>query len=363
MKAWTGKIILLAIMLVAIVAGCFQLEQRGYLDYFRQIEECDNYNELITYVEREIAQGKDQTKVYVKGITEEEIRCLNQSLDGFYGNVNTFYCLPERMDHTFKVVMDLEISLNYYAYQCFLKDSTADIKNKKAIQLYEVSKDILSSIITKDMDEFDKETAIHDYIVSHSKYDYLSGEEYEDSFHAYGILVEGKGVCNGYAEAMQLLLSMSQVNSMIITGQADEEEHAWNLVQIDSLWYHVDATWDDPVPDKEGRVLHEFFNLSDEQIKGRHVWEYTRFPSCISTNANYYQRNNQICHSYNEFVTRVNQLISTKRQPEISFVVTDYNEEEYNFEFIYENACVKQAYYTVSEDDNNTSIVLELEYE
>ena len=42
--------------------------------------------------------------------------------------------------------------------------------------------------------------------------------------------------------------------------------HAWNLVQLDGQWYHVDVTWDDPAPDRYGQVLHDYFLVTDQEI-------------------------------------------------------------------------------------------------
>ena len=43
--------------------------------------------------------------------------------------------------------------------------------------------------------------------------------------------------------------------------------HIWNLVEIDGSYYHVDATFDDPTPDRLGFVSHKYFLLSDSAIK------------------------------------------------------------------------------------------------
>lgn len=45
--------------------------------------------------------------------------------------------------------------------------------------------------------------------------------------------------------------------------------HAWNLIQIDGNYYHVDVTWDDPLQDRLGYVWHNSYtnNLKKETVR------------------------------------------------------------------------------------------------
>ena len=64
--------------------------------------------------------------------------------------------------------------------------------------------------------------------------------------------------------------------------------HAWNMVKIDGEYYHVDVTWNDPVPDRQGRVLHTYFNTSDRKmLQGKHVWDQSKYPACTSEKYSY----------------------------------------------------------------------------
>lgn len=117
---------------------------------------------------------------------------------------------------------------------------------------------------------------LHDYLVEHVAYnwDVATGKDTGDKIihSAYGALVDGDAVCEGYALAYKLLLSECGVESVLVT--SEEMNHAWNLVEIDGSWYHVDVTWDDPTPDLPGYCGHENFLRSDEGIKGtkHHDW-------------------------------------------------------------------------------------------
>ena len=106
-----------------------------------------------------------------------------------------------------------------------------------------------------------KATAIHDYITGHATYDYEAFDAIEAtggleitpriarSQEAYGILVDGTAVCNGYAQAFALLADAVGLESVIVTGEANggvyTGSHAWNRVSIDGEWMIVDATWND----------------------------------------------------------------------------------------------------------------------
>ncbi len=107
----------------------------------------------------------------------------------------------------------------------------------------------------------DREKAlyIHDYLVSRYQYD-----ESCSHYDAYSLLVEGRAVCQGYALAY--LYFMKRLGIPCATLPSEEMGHMWNLVQIDGQWYHVDLTYDDPLPDMPGLVRHDCFLLSDEGI-------------------------------------------------------------------------------------------------
>lgn len=136
-------------------------------------------------------------------------------------------------------------------------------------------KKISAKIIMPTMNAHEKVRIIHDYIVANVAYD-----ESLTRYSAYDALTSGKTVCNGYALLASKLLKQAGIENRIISGYASDGEgeaelHAWNLVKLDGKWYHVDCTWDDPVPDQKGRVLYAYYNLSDEQIKKDHYWTGT----------------------------------------------------------------------------------------
>lgn len=149
-------------------------------------------------------------------------------------------------------------------------------------------KNILSNIITSNMTEYQKELAIHDYIVLNTRYDeenYNNNTIPRESYTTYGTLVKGVAVCQGYAETFKLLLREVGIDSIIVS--SEPMNHAWNIVNIDGESYQVDVTWNDPTPDRKGKIGYRYLNLTDSEMKKDHNWNYSNYPTSTSTKYSY----------------------------------------------------------------------------
>lgn len=126
--------------------------------------------------------------------------------------------------------------------------------------------EIIKKTITNEMSTKDKIKAIHDYIINHTEYDTLKTKNINDTtYHsntAYGVLIEGYGICSGYSDAMKLFLD--KLN--IINYKISNDQHIWNLVYLDGAWLHLDLTWDDPVSDKN-ITRDNYFLISTKTLK------------------------------------------------------------------------------------------------
>lgn len=132
-------------------------------------------------------------------------------------------------------------------------------------------KAINKQIIKTGMTEDEKVKAIHDWVVLHLKYD-TSYTRYT----AYEGLKRGSTVCQGYALLTYKLLKSAGIPNKIVEGTAWQNgsgvSHAWNLVQLGGRWYHLDTTWDDPVPDRSGKVSTNYYLLTDSEMRRDHTW-------------------------------------------------------------------------------------------
>ena len=90
--------------------------------------------------------------------------------------------------------------------------------------------------------------AYYDAILKNNTYAYDSTGGVDPSQWAHSIIgdfVYDKFVCEGYAKLFQLLLNVSGVENIYVSGDAFGS-HFWNLVKLDDgQWYWFDLTWGD----------------------------------------------------------------------------------------------------------------------
>lgn len=120
--------------------------------------------------------------------------------------------------------------------------------------------------------------AYHEYLTSTVAYAYAAylqgslGGAHE--YDMYGALVNHSSVCQGYAETMFYLLKKAGLSCAIASSQ--NINHAWNIVKVNGKWYHVDATWDDPVWDMPGRSNHDYFLVSFDTMNKNTLVNHTK---------------------------------------------------------------------------------------
>ena len=86
------------------------------------------------------------------------------------------------------------------------------LTDNKDIFVLSKSKEIINLVIKDGMSDYEKELAIHDYIVGNTHYDTDELNEHvevdPDSFTSYGLLKNGKSVCLGYTRTFQLFMDI-----------------------------------------------------------------------------------------------------------------------------------------------------------
>lgn len=97
---------------------------------------------------------------------------------------------------------------------------------------------------------------------------------------AYGALIKGVSVCQGYSEAYKRILDAAGVPCDLVTGKVleDDEWHAWNIVHLNHnrIHCHVDVTWDSNMKKSRSTYLLK----GDRLFSGKRTWPQFFFPAC-----------------------------------------------------------------------------------
>jgi transglutaminase-like putative cysteine protease len=154
------------------------------------------------------------------------------------------------------------------------------------------------------LSEFDREEYLFNYIVGRCSYDNAAVTDTGrwQAFTAYGTLVDGSAVCEGYSRAMQLLAEYVGLNCTLVRGSSNGVGHMWNEIEVGGAWYHLDLTWCD-----NSIVIYNYYNvtdsiiaqthtvgplvshLSEEQINSETMQYNLDLHACSSTAANYFR--------------------------------------------------------------------------
>ena len=179
--------------------------------------------------------------------------------------------------------------------------------------IYKEAVSVLNSIINDEMNDLQKITAIHDWIVTNVVYDTklldlatsdaVTTEEpikYK-GFYLEGALLEKKAVCDGKTKLFTLLAGIEGYETIRVTGELrnpdpkkpETEDHAWSKIKLNGKWYIVDITNDDHKQSilgiaQEYEVLsRKYFLVSDEATADTHIEDVpTKYPDATENYAN-----------------------------------------------------------------------------
>ncbi len=194
---------------------------------------------------------------YMNEVLDLATRLLPFSLDAnlqYYSNVNptTFFVTFRGRDYN---------DLNQY------------VQNK--------AKEIVADAAIYSTD-YEKLRYINNYLVDNCEYVSAAvsdPDRYYKAFTAFGCLIEGQAVCEGYANSVQLLCEMLEIPCIKVTGTAYGGNHIWNAVYLDEKWWMLDVTFNDPIgkQDNSDRWSYFLLDLDTFQQKGTHSYDQAAY--------------------------------------------------------------------------------------
>ena len=223
-------------------------------------DDVSNKKELLDYIYYVINTGSEYadgscTRAYTNCITDLKNIADDQEtltvINNFVHPYNSF----KTLSFTYNEKGDFSLAVEHV----YSKEEVAEIN-------YIVDNKI-KDLITTSMTTRDKIKVIHDFIINNTEYDKLKTDNVNDTTYksntAYGVLIQGYGICSGYSDTMAIFLDALDIKNYKISN----ETHIWNLIYVNGTWKHLDATWDDPVSEYNANRDTYFLISTDELEK------------------------------------------------------------------------------------------------
>ncbi|MBO6214551.1 MAG: hypothetical protein J6N76_03320 [Lachnospiraceae bacterium] len=145
--------------------------------------------------------------------------------------------------------------------------------------------------ISYEASDYEKSRYIYQTLIKNVAYDANS----TDNQNIISVFINQKTVCQGYANAVAYLAQKLGLQAAVVTGYANGELHAWNLIKLDGQYYYLDSTWGnssymDMTDSKQRFVNFAYLNITTEEISATHTAQVSfPLPECVSVEDNYYR--------------------------------------------------------------------------
>ena len=220
--------------------------------------------------------------------------------------------------------------------------------------------------INPEASDFDKALYVFETLIEKVDYDADS----EENQNILSVFLYQSTVCQGYADAAWYLLDQLGIKSTIVTGTANNESHAWNLVYLDDAYYYMDVTWGnskylDDNNDTAKRINYAYLAMTTEEISQNHVITSSfEVPECLSNADNYFVKKglyydwfgvdsigNRLAESYNAGDEEISLKFSNSDL--YTRVQTYFFDEKHISDYIQE---LQSVYYLLDENSNVITI-------
>ena len=223
----------------------------------------DNTSRQVWYLN--ISFRTDTPNEFASGQEEEAVSDAQKLLkSSSRGNSFNDFAI-ERLEKTQQIRTLYELENLPFGVKPTFSETTS-----QAYRVYQKAKEILRSCVDDDMNDFEKVSAIYNYIALNFTYDDYVAEHAEDSdigkytaFTSFGTLIHRVAVCDGIASAMRIMCQIEGIECEEVAGNGKGGAHAWNKVNVYGKWYIADATWSHVSTESETYVSHRHFLCSD----------------------------------------------------------------------------------------------------
>ncbi len=233
------------------------------------------------HIDTDADAGAGVSAVIPQNLSDESLRKLSQAM---YGNAGLYYWANQ---YSFSSRSDYS-TVRFISEQEYSSPTTR--RNLNGTIYAEINECLA---LTRGLNsDYDKIKAVHDWLCTNVTYAYDENDNPSDEPKHHNIVGvftnEKSAVCDGYADAFQLLMNAVGIECATISGDivGSDIGHSWNIVKLDGSWYTVDCTWDSngTVPSYTNFLTgSEFESTSGRIVKTDYAFQ-SNLPTLSATN-------------------------------------------------------------------------------
>ncbi len=256
------------------------------------------------------------------GVLKEKVRFFASTTD-----VNMCKVISALSDDCPDLYYVSEWNLMYNEREIWFKSQCPYMYSSHMRKEFQKKLEILANQFQIYQTDFEKELAIHNYIVTHVHFNHAELEDqrntHQQNHNIIGPLIYGVGVCEGIAKSCQYLLQKVGVYCLLVKGKSWSFSgdipigHAWNIVKLNGKYYHLDISHDMCLSENSSIPNYTYFNLTDEEILCDHRFSTGDFDGivCSSTAENYYKKYNLYFDNRQELQAALTEALSAPLLP------------------------------------------------
>ena len=251
-KRPSGRFISILALMIVIFSLDLPFVAMPYYADAQDFTYYENESEASAELREDMKERKSSSAIGIKGKTNQE--GLHQVIGELIEKATEHTGKPDEGDYILfqyssykgkastqisgvSPVVEIEYDLSYY------DDAEQEAEVDKKV------KEIMENLDLESKMDYEKISAIHDYICDNVEYE-AAVDDNDIKRTAYGALIEGRAVCQGYSVILYRLLLEAGIDNRIIFGDGLSPDgttgpHTWNIVKLYGKYYYIDITWDD----------------------------------------------------------------------------------------------------------------------
>lgn len=224
-------------------------------------------------------------EIILRGVQAREAEIMCGPFEAKRCNAVYFLVINEHPELFFASHTINATTHNYGTYSCCVLEPIYIYDKVRSAEYARKIEDVIAYLLprTRGKSQREVERTVVNYFIDNVTYEL----DYTYNQDAAAALVRHKAQCSGISAATKLVFDRLGIECIYVRGTMAEEDetefehHAWNIVRIDGVYYHLDVTSLIGC-NKPGKKPYHYlgYNAMDAEVVSDHFWDSSTTPKC-----------------------------------------------------------------------------------